>query len=82
MTVLVFFVGTKTEFIAWLNKFNALRKEITIDEWTCGNDINFMDLYIYKSEAFFKRGKFDISTCQKPSNKYMYLPLGQAMPNM
>ena len=51
------FVGTKTaEFITCLNEFNALRKEITIDKWTSGNDVNFMDLYIYKSEDFFKKG--------------------------
>ena len=51
------FVGTKTEFITWLNEFNVLRKEITTDKWTLGNDVNFMDLYIYKSKDFFKKRK-------------------------
>ena len=48
-------IGTKTEFITWQNEFNTLRKEITIDKWTFGNDVNFMDLYIYKAKIFSKK---------------------------
>ena len=35
-----------------------------------------MDLYniIYKHDDFFKKGKLDIATYQKLSNKYIYLP--------
>ena len=39
-----------------------------------GNNINFIDIYIYKGTDFFKKGKLDISTYQNPFNKYMYLP--------
>ena len=60
---------TKREFITWLNGFNARRKDITIDKWTFGNDVNFTALSIYKCEDFFKKGKLDISTHKKPSNK-------------
>ena len=74
------FVGTKTEFITWINEFNAFRKEITIDKWNFGNSVNFMDLYVYKDKDFFKEGKLDISTYQKPCNKCIYL-LGLDTPN-
>ena len=37
------FVSTKKEFMTGLNEFNARRKETTIDKWTFGNDVNFMD---------------------------------------
>ena len=71
MTVLVFFIGTKMEFITWVNEFNTLQNEITIDKWSFGKSVNFMDLFIYKAADFFTKGKLNISTYQKPSNKYM-----------
>ena len=32
-----------------------------------------MDVNIYKHDDFFKKGKLDISTYQKPSNKNIFL---------
>ena len=37
------FVGTKMEFITCINEFNALRKETTINKWSFGNNVNFMN---------------------------------------
>ena len=33
-----------------------LRKAITIDKWSLRNDVNFIDLFIYKRKDFFKQG--------------------------
>ena len=46
----------------WVNEFNALREEITIDKRRFGETVNFMDVCIYKHDDFFKKGKLDIST--------------------
>ena len=37
------FVGTKHEFLAWVEEFNKLRKSIGIDTWNFGNEVYFMD---------------------------------------
>ena len=66
--VLAFLLVQKQNSL-WVSEFNALRKEITIDKWNFGNIVNFMNLFIYKDADFFKKGKLDISTYQKPSNK-------------
>ena len=39
-----------------------------------GNEVDFMDLNIYKGDDFFTFGKLDISVFQKEENKYMYIP--------
>ena len=41
------------------NQFNGLRKTITIDKWTFGNHVEFMDLYIYKGNKFYTSGFLD-----------------------
>ena len=55
------FIGTYKEFSTCVSKFNALRKKITIDKWSFGNNVNFMDLFIYKDTDFFKKGKFALA---------------------
>ena len=52
-----------------------LRDSITIDKFKFGNEVDFMDLYIYKGEDFSSFGKLDISVFQKEENKYMYIPM-------
>ena len=66
--------ASKTEFEAWVNEFNKLRETITIDKFKYGNEVDFMDLFIFKGNNFLDNGKFDISVFQKDVNKYMYIP--------
>ena len=66
--------GTKLDFEHWISEFNLLRQTITIDKFKFGNEVDFMDLFIYKGEEFFVNGKLDISVFQKQENKYMYIP--------
>ena len=57
---------------SWI--FNLLRETITIDKFKYGNDVDFMDLFIFKGERFYVDGKLDVSVFQKEENKYMYMP--------
>ena len=66
--------GNKLDFEYWVSEFNLLRDSITIDKFKFGNEVDFMDLYIYKGNDFSLFGKLDISVFQKEENKYMYIP--------
>ena len=66
--------ANKSEFEYWVSEFNALRETITIDKFSYGQNVDFMDLHIYKGEDFAETGKLDISIFQKKDNKYMYIP--------
>ena len=57
--------GTRLDFEHWVSEFNLLRQTITIDKFKYGNEVDFMDLFIYKREEFFISGKLDISVFQK-----------------
>ena len=52
----------------WFNEFNLLGETITIDEFKYGNEVDFMDLFVFKGENFLDNGKFDISVIQKEEN--------------
>ena len=67
--------ANKKEFEMWVNEFNALRETITIDEFKYGNEVDFMDLLIFKGDKFLDNGKLDITVFQKDVNKYMYMPV-------
>jgi len=66
--------ANKIEFEYWVSEFNLLRDTITIDKFSYGDSVDFMDLHIYKADDFASKGKFDISIFQKKCNKYMYIP--------
>ena len=53
--------ASKTEFEMWVNEFNTLRETITIDKFKYGNEVDFMDLLIFKGDNFLDNGKFDIA---------------------
>ena len=40
--------GNKLDFEYWVSEFNLLCDSITIDKFKFGNEVDFMDLYIYK----------------------------------
>ena len=40
--------GNKFDFEYWVSEFNLLQKTITIDKFKFGNEVDFMDLFIYK----------------------------------
>ena len=66
--------GNKQDVKYWIDQFNSLRKTITIDKWSFGNHVEFMDLYIYKGEQFFSSGILDFKIFQKEINRYIYIP--------
>ena len=66
--------GDKSDFDYWVSEFNLLRETITIDKFKYGNEVDFMDLFVFKGDSFLDNGKFDISVFQKEENKYMYIP--------
>ena len=65
--------GNKSDFEYWVSEFNLLRETITIDKFKWGNEVDFMDLNIFKGDDCFMFGKLDISVFQKEENKYMYI---------
>ena len=66
--------ANKNEFELWVDEFNLLRESITIDRFKYGNQVDFMDLFVFKGESFLDNGKFEVSVFQKEKNKYMYIP--------
>ena len=66
--------ANKEEFEYWIHEFNLLRETITIDKFKYGNNVDFMDLFVFKGERFYVDGKLDVSVFQKEENKYMYIP--------
>ena len=38
----------------WVVEFNLLRELITIDKFKYGNQVDFMDLFVFKGESFWK----------------------------
>ena len=53
------FVGSKKEFIVWVNELNKLRKTIKVDKWGFGPCVDFMDLCIYQDRDFRLHRKLD-----------------------
>ena len=66
--------GSKKEFEYWVNQLNLLRDTVTIDKFSYGDCVEFVDLLIFRGDDFEISGKFDISVFQKEENKYMYIP--------
>ena len=60
-----FMEGNKEDVKYWINQFNSTRKTITIDKWLFGNQVEFMDLYIYKGEKIYMSGILDFKIFQK-----------------
>ena len=63
--------GKKEDVKCWVDQFNSLRKTITIDKWSFGNHVEFMDLYIYKGDKFYTSGILDFKIFQKDINRYI-----------
>ena len=51
-----------------------LWETITTDKFKYGDEVDFMDVFIFKGEKFKSEGNFDISIFQKSENKYTYIP--------
>ena len=66
--------GSKKDVEYWISKFNNLVKSITIDKFTYGPEVAFMDIVIYKGNRFYEKGFFDIKIFQKKQNFYAYIP--------
>ena len=54
-----------------MKKFYELRKTIKIDKHNWGNALEYMGLFIYKSNTFYADGKLSVSIPQKENNKFM-----------
>ena len=53
--------GVRKDVIYWIQRFNELRKTVQIDKYNWGNALDYMDLFIYKSNSFYLDGKLSIS---------------------
>ena len=56
--------GNKLDFEYWVTEFNLLQETITIDKFKFGNEVDFMDLFVYKGKEFYSCGKLDVSVFQ------------------
>ena len=65
--------GNREDVIYWIEKYNELRKTVQIDKYNWGNALDYMDLFIYKGDAFHTDGKLFVSIHQKETFKFMYL---------
>jgi hypothetical protein len=54
--------------------FRSLRPTIKITFELSNNEINFLDLTLFRGERFLFEEIVDIKVYQKPTNKYVYLP--------
>ena len=66
--------GVREDVIYRIEKFNELQKTVQIDKYNWGNSLAFMDLYIYKGDAFYLDGKLSIAIHQQETNKFTYIP--------
>ena len=66
--------GVREDVIYWIRQFNKLRETVQIDKYNWGNSLDYMDLFIYKGDAFYTEGKLSVSIHQKETNKFMYIP--------
>jgi len=66
--------GVREDVIYWIGQFNKLRETVQIDKYNWGNSLDYMDLFIYKGDAFYTEGKLSVSIHQKETNKFMYIP--------
>ena len=48
--------SNKKQFSRWVEEFNNLRENIFIDKWSFGNQLAFMDLYIFQGTDFHING--------------------------
>ena len=49
--------ANKNEFELWVVEFNLLRENITIDKFKYGNEVDFMDLFVFEGDSFFGQRK-------------------------
>ena len=66
--------GNREDVIYWIEKSNELRATVQIDKYNWGNALDYMDLFIYKSDSFYLDRKLSISINQNETNKFMYKP--------
>ena len=57
-------MGNKKKFEYWVSQFNSLRHTVTIDKYSYGDYVEFMDLFIFKGDDFTASGKFDVTIFQ------------------
>ena len=56
--------SNKKQFSTWVNEFNNLRGNIFIDKCHFGNNVAFMDLFVFKGKDFHINGKLFIKVYQ------------------
>ena len=52
----------------WVTEFNNLPENVSMDKWSFGNNVMFMDLFINKGKDFYVNGKLEIQFYQKHEN--------------
>ena len=64
-------MAQRKHYIYGINQFSTLREITTIEKWSIGNKIKFMDLEIFKGFNFHNCGEQDIKLHQEKENKFL-----------
>ena len=65
--------GTLHSAIEFAREINKLHPTIKVTLKYSNNEIDFMDMTMYKGNRFITTGKFDTKVYQKPHNAYLYI---------
>jgi hypothetical protein len=65
---------TETSLQTYINLYNEARPSIKLEITGHGDDVNILDLNIFKGHRFHSSGLLDIKLFQKDMNRYLYIP--------
>lgn len=67
-------LGTEESLLSWLEYFNSLIPEIKLTWHISRDNMDFMDVRLFKGKRFDACQILDMETYQKSMNKYLYVP--------
>ena len=65
--------GSMESAIAFSQKIGTMRPSLTIKDNFSLDEINFLDVFLYKGQRFLNSGILDTKVYQKPINLYLYI---------
>jgi hypothetical protein len=66
--------GSPEDVEYFMSVFNSYISSIKVTPAKVGNEVDFLDLHIFKGWDFYKTGKLSMKTFQKEGNIYDYIP--------
>lgn len=78
--IFVIWKGDELTLKSFMSMGNKLAERLKFEFKTSVNQVDFLDLCIYKGPRFAECGKLDIKTYSKPTNKFQYLDRTSAHP--